>query len=711
MSAAIEALAWPAARMGEAIRVAARAGGIAVRDVDVPAAAVAVSHGDEAGLARTVARFAEWLGVEAEPTGASAGDVERLVRGVAPALVRVPGGGAPRVLVLVPARFGAPRVVDPHGRVHRVRVADLRDLLCRELEAPVAAEVSAILDAAQVPESRRGRARRAILAERLSALRVEGIFMLRLPATARLRTQLAHARVPARAARLFAAHLLEQALFVASFWLLGVTALSGNVDFGWLAAWALMLACQAPLHSYTTRAQASMAIDVAALLRRHLLAGALRQNADLARQEGAGQTLGRVLESEAIEDMAIGAGFAAALASAELLVGAVILAMGGSAAIELALLAAFVAGAGFLGMRLYRARAAWTDERLALTHDTIERMVGHRTRLAQEAKESWHDGEDPALSRMFDRGRAMDRLAVALAAGLPRGWLLASIAALAPAMVAGPRAGAALAVSIGGALVVQRALRRVSQGVVGLAGARVSWRRLQPIFEAATRVEAVATPLALGEPGAASEPARVVLEARHVGFHHRGRSNPVLCDASLRVSSGDRVLVEGPSGCGKSTLAAIFDRPAGRRRRPRAARRPRSPYARRGRVARARRREFRGFTTTTSSAPRWPSTCSWVADGRRRTATSRRPRRCAASCPSALSSTGCRAGFNSRWARRGGSCRTASGVASSWPARSCRALTWWCSTRASRRSNPLTLRQAVECVGARAGATVVIAHP
>jgi len=44
----------------------------------------------------------------------------------------------------------------------------------------------------------------------------------------------------------------------------------------------------------------------------------------------------------------------------------------------------------------------WTGARLSMTHDLIERMVGHRTRLAQEPAGSWHAGEDQELVRYLE---------------------------------------------------------------------------------------------------------------------------------------------------------------------------------------------------------------------------------------------------------------------------------------------------------------------
>ena len=37
-----------------------------------------------------------------------------------------------------------------------------------------------------------------------------------------------------------------------------------------------------------------------------------------------------------------------------------------------------------------------------MTNDLTERMIGHRTRLAQEAPRHWHDGEDEELERYLE---------------------------------------------------------------------------------------------------------------------------------------------------------------------------------------------------------------------------------------------------------------------------------------------------------------------
>ena len=97
-----------------------------------------------------------------------------------------------------------------------------------------------------------------------------------------------------------------------------------------------------------------------------------------------------------------------------------------------------------------------------MTHDLVERMVGHRTRLAQEAPEHWHDGEEQAAERYLALARAMDRRVALLLALVPRGWCVLGLIGLAPAFVSGQSAPAALAVGLGGTLLAYRALHKLA---------------------------------------------------------------------------------------------------------------------------------------------------------------------------------------------------------------------------------------------------------
>src|SRR5437867_1233244 len=84
------------------------------------------------------------------------------------------------------------------------------------------------------------------------------------------------------------------------------------------SAWALLLITLVPLRAVTTWLQGVVALSAGGLLKERLLAGALRLEPDEVRQEGAGQFLGRVIESDALEALALSGGFLALVAVVEL---------------------------------------------------------------------------------------------------------------------------------------------------------------------------------------------------------------------------------------------------------------------------------------------------------------------------------------------------------------------------------------------------------
>jgi ATP-binding cassette subfamily B protein len=112
-----------------------------------------------------------------------------------------------------------------------------------------------------------------------------------------------------------------------------------------------------------------------------------------------------------------------------------------------------------------------------------------------------------------------------------------------------------LAISSGGLLVSFRALLGLSRGVHELVAARIAWRDVVPLFEAAARPVLVGRPdVALRAAGATS----TVLEASDLVFGYPGRGEPVIRGCDFRIAVGDRVLLQGPSGSGKTTFAALL---------------------------------------------------------------------------------------------------------------------------------------------------------
>jgi hypothetical protein len=216
----------------------------------------ALGHDDEA-LGRWLAAAAGHLGLEAEPMEIPYGEVECLLQRTGPALLRCPEGGEPRFLAVLGGGSGMVSVLGPDLVIHRLRRAVVRAVLCRDLEAPLAAQVDELLVEAGVSARRQGRARAAILGEWLGSTPIDCGWLLRLPPGASFWYQARQAGLPSRLLAFVGGHAMQYLLWLVAWWMVGQGALQGRLDPGWLLAWALLLVTLIPFS-----------------LARHLVAGA-----------------------------------------------------------------------------------------------------------------------------------------------------------------------------------------------------------------------------------------------------------------------------------------------------------------------------------------------------------------------------------------------------------------------------------------------------
>ncbi len=542
-------LIWPVARVGEALHALAthaRLRPCPLVDVDAP---------DESRLGPWIETLAAAAGVGVESVETTYADADRFLAAGAPALLRL---GAEGIVALVKGKRDAVWILASDGASRKVPRATLRAALVDDLERPVRPDVDALLAAIDVPEGRRDVARAALLAERLSTAIVGDAWLVRTAEGADVRARLRRSRIPARIAALLAAHATEYGLWLVAWALLGRALLGGRLDAGWLVAWLLLLVTIVPLRALGTWLGSVVTIEAGGLLRRRLLAGALRLAPEEVRHRGVGQLLGQVLEADVIDALALGGGLLTMTATIELVVVFTVSVVAGELLLAGALVLWLVVVL-LLARRLWSRRAGWTDVRLGMTHDLVERMVGHRTRQAQESPAGWHDAEDQMLEQYLARARPMDAAAVALDGIVSRGWLIVGLLAVAPSFVAGAPA-AALAVALGAVILAARALHRVALGVTQLIGAMIAWRQIAPLFAAANRPLREGTPIAhaVAAGSAASRAGVALLEAHDLAFRHQGRESPVLQSCSLSIATGDRILLEGASGAGKSTLGALL---------------------------------------------------------------------------------------------------------------------------------------------------------
>ena len=544
---------WPASRLGELLSEMAVRAGFGRGKVDNPPSSF--DAGDYEQVELWIEAASEWLGVEPEPTQAVYTDVESFVRYGGPAVLRLRVDREFRFLGILGARRSKARLLTPEGEVASVPVASVRDWLCARLEDPLDAEVRSFLRRAGVSEKQEERTRRAILGQRLGSARIGGMWMMRAGAGSSFTETLRRAGIPSRLGLLALGHAAQYVLYLLAWILIGRAALEGHVDPGWMAAWILILLTLIPLRSGVTWLQGVVSTRAGSALKQRLLAGALRLEPEEIRHRGTGELLGKVLESEALESLALGGGFLLLQGGIEVVVAAMVLGKGAGGLLHVGMLVAWLAITAALGIAFFGRRASWTGSRLDMTHQLVENMLGYRTRLAQEGRERWHDREDRDLDSYLRASTGLDRITGLLSAVVPRGWLVVGIAGLAPAVASGEPTMTSIAIAVGGVLLAYRALVSIAGGMAQAFGAAVAWESVREMFDAAARKPYKSSPgLVLERRHAGGK----LIEAREVTYAYPGRQAPAVAHCDFDVSPGDRVLLQGPSGGGKSTLAAIL---------------------------------------------------------------------------------------------------------------------------------------------------------
>lgn len=558
-------LCWPPQRLGEAAEVLARRSRLPARRAGAPLP----PPGFAAAGAGEQGRWLEWaaarLGLEAEAVEALAPDIDALLRGAGPALLRIERDGETGFLLILDGNGKRVRLVAPDLRVYRADAAVLRAALCAPYEMPYRAEVDALLAAAAVAPQRQAAVREALLRERLQAQPVADCWILRLEPARGIVDQLAQDGLRSRLLPIVLAFALYFALELLAWRLIGQGTLHGRVEGGWLSAWLLLVVSLVPLQWLASWLDAHFALDAGRILKARLLAGALRSDLDAVSRHGAGEWLGRVIESQALESLALNGGFGVLVAVLELLFAGTVLLAGAGGTLHVALMTAWVMATLAFSARYLGCLRRWTGERLRMTHDLVERMVGHRTRLAQEQPRRRAHEEDGELAKYLRISAAMDQSVLPVVGVMPRGWMLVALAGIAPGFVAGTAGPVDVAIAIGGMLLASRALTSIASGLSSLARALVAWRQVSGFLVAGEPAEgaqhfltAAAMAATPAPAEAASGPAGLLLDGRNLSFRYPHASQPALDRFDLAIARGERVLVQGPSGGGKSTLAALL---------------------------------------------------------------------------------------------------------------------------------------------------------
>ncbi len=588
----LHALAWQTSQLPIVLELLARKRNLLPHaGVTAPSAPESLSPGNDEALAQWMDRAADELGIEIEPMAIAYAEVDQFARAAAPALLQLPNQGdcfvtrsfdsaslrsgcaprndsdAPRFLAIVKEGTRHVSIIDPDLKVRRIRFDIVRDLSCvMILESIVLGEHAINCSALGNHHRDSHPAPHASRAKRLPARRLSAMgtahpawgngWILRLAPGATLWRQARHEHLFGLLLRYLGINAVQKGLELGAWFILGATALAGNLDRAWLVAWALFLlsasACRMPAqHVRGAIREKIMGI------KQWLIYNALKLDPDKVRHQGAGQFLGCIMASGTMEDRIGSSSVMILVCVVELSMITVLLALGAGGWLHAGLLVGWTAVTFLIGWRYYRYGKRWNATYHQMTSDLAERMVGHRTRLAQEDRARWHTDEDTMLGNYLLQSEQLDGIDVQLKALVSRGWMVIGLAGIAYPFIFAEPSQAQLLLGLGGILLASASLQSLVDHIIFLVWGLLAWQQVESLVQAAVTEGANVAPMTR-KPAAAPDGKVPVLTARNLVFRFRDRGRTILDACNLRIQEGDRVLLEGPSGGGKSTLAALL---------------------------------------------------------------------------------------------------------------------------------------------------------
>lgn len=542
---------------GRAIHMLAKAANLEPRLLDIPQMPDK-RFPSEAAFDRWMESTADYFGIEAEVVESTFAGLPELMAGMGPGILHLSFGKEARQLLVLRGGEKYLTVVNPGGRPERISTELVTEAICGPAIAESLPLVNGWLDLAGVPNRKREKVRKALLLSRLGGERACRALVLRLAPAAPTWRQFQASGTTRRLAMFLLLTALNLCIGLVEWFILGHGATNGILPQSAALGWVLLSLTTVPIQVTSSWLVARIGIDVAAIVKRRLLVGALSLDPNDIRERGSGQLLAMVGESQTLEAAGLGSVLAVVSSVVALFTAGAILSVGLGGALHVSLMcvwavlmavATFVAG---------RRNARWTATRLSMTNRLVERMLGHRTRAVQDSPRNRHAAEDDELENYVAESRGLDRIQ-ALLSGLPsRGWLAIGFISMIPALLHSRAEPVMILITVGGLMSAQSAFAGLADAIQGLLSFGVAWRSVGPLFTAA-RLPKGGLPVTINAKDDPDAPEKqVLLEAKNMSFRYRPGGDPVLHHASVAIRAHDRILLEGKSGGGKSTFVGLL---------------------------------------------------------------------------------------------------------------------------------------------------------
>lgn len=556
---------WEASRLSEAIEQLSKKSGFLHRNAEVPQTPTEINQIGSSGLNDWLHFAGSKAGIEIFPIETSYSKLDKMLSNFSPGIlqIKVDENETGLFLLCVGSNKKNLSLINTSLKVNKVPIETIHKLLCEPWESKFNRPINTLLDEVGVSNLRKSRVKQNIFNEQLGNLVLSGIWMLRMNPGVHPYKRLFIEKVPHKLAGMIFANIAVSLLGIASWSVIGLGAFKGNFEWVWLFAWALFLFTMIPFRLMSNWFSSLLSIQVGALFKERLLFGILNLSPENTKKSGVGQFMGRVMESEAVKQMAMGGGLLVFYSLTQLFLAlGILLVAGAGVLIGMFFLWGLVSLC--IGWRYYLLRRDYTHQYRSMTNDLVERMVGHRTRLAQEKKSEWHESEDQILTRYLDLSEKVDFAGTLFQSLVPRGWLLIGLGGFTYSYLLHPSNQITLGLMLGGIMVTSKAYSSLVEGMFRFIELIIAWKQFEPIFNAGkesqeSRIGGTFNASEyLDSKPKLEESKKPVLMVRDLTFKYHNFGKAVIESGSMDIHEGDRVLIKGPSGGGKSTLATLL---------------------------------------------------------------------------------------------------------------------------------------------------------